>query len=128
MNDLWRFDTQLHQWEQLPSAEGVKVRISNCIHLRSLDIFGHCSMWKWKLLQARGGAGLAVSAATQSLYVIAGFCGEEMQDVHKFDLQSSSWDCPACCSRDNRGLSARSVFGTATHSCAACVHSNHIVL
>ena len=79
------------------------------------------------VVQARGGAGLSVST-DGFLYVIAGFCGKEMDDVHKFDLKIKEWDCPSCCTRDNHGLPARSVFGVATHACAACLHSNHLVL
>ena len=47
-------------------------------------------------LQARGGAGLVVTPQG-SVYVIAGFCGEEMNDCHRFDLNTSKWDDPAAC-------------------------------
>ena len=106
-------------------------------------------------LQGRGGAGFA--ATPGALWVIAGFTGQEMNDVHRFDLATDTWDCPRCCShggdasvaaRDGDGaaaggaaaaapacghgdaveLPARSVCAVAAHGCSACVHANHVVV
>ena len=46
------------------------------------------------LLQGRGGAGFV--ALPGSLFVVAGFAGEETNDVHRFDLATGTWtDSPA---------------------------------
>ena len=49
-------------------------------------------------VQGRGGAGLVASAAGDALFVIGGFAGHELNDVHRFDLVTRTWDCPECCS------------------------------
>ena len=38
------------------------------------------------------------SAAGDALFVIGGFAGHELNDVHRFDLVTRTWDCPDCCS------------------------------
>lgn len=85
----------------------------------------------WVIMQGRGGPGLVASADGSSLYVVGGFAGYELNDVHRFDLGTRTWDCPACCSGegapDRSLLPARSVFGVSAHSCAACDHGGHLV-
>lgn len=82
--------------------------------------------------QGRGGPGLVASADGKCLYVVGGFAGHELNDVHRFDLAARAWDCPACCSGEAAAaaaaqLPARSVFGVAAHVCAACAHGGHLV-
>jgi hypothetical protein len=82
-------------------------------------------------MQGRGGAGLVASADGQSLFVVGGFAGYELNDVHRFDLATRVWDCPVCCSgaavEAAKQLPPRSVFGVSTHACAACSHGGHLV-
>ena len=33
----------------------------------------------------------------KSLFVVGGFAGYELNDVHRFDLTTRTWDCPTCC-------------------------------
>lgn len=63
LNDLWAYDTIDHEWIQFPSP-GEKCR-------------------------PRGGPGLAVSAG--KVWVVYGFSGAELDDVHAFDLASKEW-------------------------------------
>ncbi len=53
-------------------------------------------------MQGRGGAGLVASASGDALFVIGGFAGHELNDVHRFNLATSTWDCPECCTGVNR--------------------------
>lgn len=75
------------------------------------------------MAQGRGGAGLVASSDGRSLFIVGGFAGYELNDVHRFDLTTRTWDCPACCSgeagADHSQLPARSVFGISSHGCAA---------
>ena len=64
MNDLYHLDTKTLKWTKLPSSE---------------DIIG------------RGGAVFQPSPNEKSLFVIAGFTGEESSDVHSFDISSKVW-------------------------------------
>jgi len=93
LRDLFVYDTQYCKWQQLPSSDSVV---------------------------GRGGAGLVATADGCKLYIVAGFCGRELNDVHTFDLKTHTWDSPSCCSREKE-LPPRSVFGI------ACL-ANRIVL
>jgi hypothetical protein len=80
--------------------------------------------------QGRGGPGLVASTSGDALFVIGGFAGRELNDVHRFDIASASWDCPSCCTVPEAAaqqLPARSVFGVGAHACAACCHGGHLV-
>ena len=80
--------------------------------------------------QGRGGPGLVASTTGDALFVIGGFAGRELNDVHRFEIASGSWDCPGCCSVPKEAASqlpARSVFGVGAHACAACSHGGHLV-
>ena len=83
--------------------------------------------------QGRGGPGLVASSSGDALFVIGGFAGRELNDVHRFDLGTSAWDCPGCCSAHEEAAAAqrlppRSVFGVGAHaSCVACSHGGHLV-
>jgi N-acetylneuraminic acid mutarotase len=108
LNDLWCYDTNTHKWTQLPTHNAIK---------------------------GRGGAGLAVS--NDSLWVVGGFSGQEMNDVFKYDLSTQAWDAVA---DGGEGLlpAKKSVFGIATHvhasqsssssSSCECQHVNHIIV
>ncbi|KAL4430939.1 hypothetical protein ABPG75_006195 [Micractinium tetrahymenae] len=113
LNDLWEFDPASLAWRQLPSSDAIK---------------------------GRGGPGFA--ATPGALFVVAGFTGQEANDVHRFDLATESWDCPRCCGGPAQHgsaaagcshaeapvqLPARSVCAVAAHACGACAHANHVV-
>ncbi|KAK9804298.1 hypothetical protein WJX72_005521 [[Myrmecia] bisecta] len=101
LSDLHCYDTETGTWERLPDSPDI---------------------------QGRGGAGLAATASGNALYVIAGFAGKEMSDVHRFDLLRNMWDCPNCIGHTTSDIPARSVFGVSAHLCTACAHGNHVVL
>ena len=48
-------------------------------------------------MQGRGGAGLVASASGDALFVLGGFAGHELNDMHRCDLGTRTWDCPDCC-------------------------------
>ena len=80
MSDLYSFDTSNSTWEKLPQSD---------------------------VIEGRGGAGLAYCGG--KVYVIGGFAGREMNDVHEYDVESKKWsqvvfDVP---------FPPRSVFGVA---------------
>lgn len=100
-------------------------------HKRKLYTFGGCGkegrlndLWefdvgkgKWKLLSSppakshlvpRGGPGLAV--VNGAVWVIFGFNGNELTDIHRFDVDENSW-CQMLALGDIP--TGRSVFGTA---------------
>ncbi|KAG0450207.1 hypothetical protein HPP92_027049 [Vanilla planifolia] len=64
LNDLWAFHISDHRWIELLPSPGEKLR-------------------------PRGGAGLAVSHG--KVWVLYGFSGTELDDVHCFDLSSEDW-------------------------------------
>ena len=76
LNDLHSFDTNTGVWQKMPKSD---------------DILG------------RGGAGLVSIGA--KLYVVGGFAGKEMGDVHEFDTDGREWRQLA------QPLPPRSVFG-----------------
>ncbi|CAM8891086.1 unnamed protein product [Rhodiola kirilowii] len=82
LNDLAAFDTVARKWVEFPSAgEGCK---------------------------GRGGPGLVVAA--QKLWVVYGFAGQEMDDIHCFDPARSQW---AQVETKGEKPTARSVFSSA---------------
>ncbi|GLC37373.1 hypothetical protein PLESTB_001594300 [Pleodorina starrii] len=102
LNDAHEYDTSTNTWRQLaaPSAEAVP---------------------------GRGGSCLVAGPDGRALYVIAGFCGRELDDMHVYNIADDAWcgsKCPSCTvSNDANGtpaagkLPARSVFGAGMHSC-----------
>ncbi|PRW58177.1 nitrile-specifier 5-like [Chlorella sorokiniana] len=111
LNDLWQFDPATNRWRQLPSSDAIK---------------------------GRGGPGFV--SVPGALYVVAGFAGQETNDVHRFDLATETWDCPRCCSAEAPAtahagcghaspvvLPPRSVCAVAMHGCSSCAHANHII-
>ncbi|XP_024397417.1 thiohydroximate-O-sulfate sulfur/sulfate-lyase (nitrile-forming) NSP2 [Physcomitrium patens] len=85
LNDLWCFDIANGVWEQLPSPTPE----SNLI--------------------PRGGPGLV--AVRDHVWIIFGFCGHELSDIHRFNLDEQTWEEVQCTGEKPTG---RSVFGTAT--------------
>ena len=65
LNDLWSFDTSTATWTALPTPPPT----SGCV--------------------PRGGPGLAV--ADGSVWVLFGFCGHELGDLHRFSLSANEW-------------------------------------
>lgn len=83
LNDLWAFDVFEKKWIEFPSPG------ENC--------------------KGRGGPGLAV--ALNKIWVLYGFAGVEMDDVHFFDLAEKSW---TQVETSGKKPTARSVFSTVT--------------
>ena len=81
LNDLWAFDAKAHQWTEL-SSPGEK-----CL--------------------PRGGPGLVVAGG--KVWVVYGFSGEELDDVHAFDPLEGVW---ALVETSGHKPSPRSVFST----------------
>lgn len=81
LNDLWAFDVVDQKWIQYPPAG------ENC--------------------KGRGGPGLFV--AQEKIWVVYGFAGEEVDDVHCFDPAHGQW---AQVDTSGEKPTARSVFST----------------
>lgn len=86
LNDLWCFDIATEQWSNLPSPPASST------------------------LVPRGGAGLV--ALDSHVWVLFGFCGHELSDIHRFDLTRQVWEQVHC--QGETTPTGRSVFGTAT--------------
>eukprot|EP00850_Spirogloea_muscicola_P020424 SM000216S06550 [mRNA] locus=s216:65038:66517:+ [translate_table: standard] len=82
LNDLWVYDVDAGSWRQLPSS-------SSCV--------------------PRGGPGLVV--LHDQVYVIFGFNGAELGDMHRFDLKTETWEEVL---QGGEKPSPRSVFGVST--------------
>ncbi|KAA0060815.1 hypothetical protein IC582_025844 [Cucumis melo] len=131
LNELYSFDTSINKWTLLSGGESGPPHRS--YHSTTADdhnvyIFGGCGnsgrlndLWaydtvdgKWieypaagEELKGRGGPGLAV--AQDKIWVVYGFAGMEMDDVHYFDPDQNKW-----AQVETRGQrpTARSVFCT----------------
>lgn len=79
--DLFEFDTTTSTWTTLPAAP----------------------------LKGRGGPNLLASADGSSLFVVAGFAGEETNDIVQFDLKTREWTA-----RNGADLRPRSVCISST--------------
>ncbi|KAJ1287882.1 hypothetical protein BS78_02G044700 [Paspalum vaginatum] len=90
LNDLWAYDVAAARWEQLPSPG--------------------------EACRPRGGPGLAVAGG--KVWVVYGFSGEELDDVHCYDPATGKW---AAVETGGDKPSPRSVF------CAAGV-GRHVVV
>ncbi|EFN59120.1 hypothetical protein CHLNCDRAFT_19060 [Chlorella variabilis] len=107
LNDLWEFDLSTATWRQLPSSDAIKASGNRTL--------------------GRGGAGFA--AVPCALFVVAGFAGQEMGDVHRQGRGAGPPGGSSSCGHDQPvALPARSVCAVAAHGCAGCLHSNHIVV
>ncbi|KAG2454804.1 hypothetical protein HYH02_000636 [Chlamydomonas schloesseri] len=77
LNDLHQYDTATNTWTPLavPSAEAVPGRGGSCL------VPG------------------AVGGGKQQLFVVAGFCGRELDDMHVYSVPDNTWcgsACPSC--------------------------------
>ena len=70
--------------------------------------------------QGRGGAGLAALPSGEALFVIGGFAGNELNDVHRFDLATRTWDCPACCTGSQGHTCTLPLYDLVTHVPCRC--------
>eukprot|EP00929_Paragymnodinium_shiwhaense_P047143 TRINITY_DN23915_c0_g1_i1.p1 TRINITY_DN23915_c0_g1~~TRINITY_DN23915_c0_g1_i1.p1 ORF type:complete len:361 (+),score=34.95 TRINITY_DN23915_c0_g1_i1:73-1083(+) len=140
--ELMVCDTRSGAWKQCDQAEAPEPRSYHCMTSLgdSLYVFGGCGaagrgrlndLWKydtgtgkWSCLspggddcpRGRGGSSLlslqGTGGAPDQLVLTYGFCGEQVADVHMFDLRSGSWnDLSAEQTGDLPG--PRSVFATA---------------
>jgi len=115
------------EWHQIAAANGPIARSYQqmCATPGKLHVFGGCAghdrladlhtfdlaSGTWtrqpdnKAIRGRGGAGFEADSTGRRLFVIAGFAGEETNDVYMFDLESSTWTTVPSAS-----LRPRSVF------------------
>lgn len=84
LNDLWAFDIKKGKWSALPSPPSQST------------------------VEPRGGPGLAV--VNGSVWVLFGFNGKELNDIHCFNVEKNSWKKIIALGDRPKG---RSVFGTA---------------
>ncbi|GMH12561.1 hypothetical protein Nepgr_014402 [Nepenthes gracilis] len=112
LNDLYSFDTSTNKWTLLSNgANGPPHRSyhSMAANDHHIYVYGGCGvagrlndLWaydfvdrKWiqfpeaRNCRGRGGPGLAVTQ--EKVWVVYGFAGEEMDDVHCFDLVKKEW-------------------------------------
>ncbi|GFR42126.1 hypothetical protein Agub_g2969 [Astrephomene gubernaculifera] len=109
LNDLYEYDTRTNTWTALatPSPDAVPGRGGSCL----------------AAVPPEAADGAAEGPAREGLlYVIGGFCGHELDDMHVYSIADNIWcrpTCPTCCGAANAAgeLSARSVFGTSLHRC-----------
>ncbi|KAJ7964689.1 Nitrile-specifier protein 5 [Quillaja saponaria] len=129
LNELYSFDTSTNKWTLISNEDaGPPHRSyhSTTADDRNVYIFGGCGvagrlndLWafngvdnKWvkfplpgNNLKGRGGLGLVV--AQEKVWVVYGFAGEEVDDVHYFDLAHKKW---AQVETKGEKPTARSVF------------------
>lgn len=69
---------------------------------------------------------LQPSLTSSCFHRTAGFCGDELEDLHAYNIASNTWRNLG----PQAGLPARSVFGAELHSCGAagCGHAGHVLL
>jgi len=113
LNDLFMFNTKTGIWSNMSTVGSPPSQRSfhKMVALgRKLYVFGGCpaegrladlyvldtETLTWTALEpssmeGRGGAGLVVDSHGSALYVVGGFAGREMKDVHKYDLQDGKW-------------------------------------
>ncbi|XP_068642444.1 thiohydroximate-O-sulfate sulfur/sulfate-lyase (nitrile-forming) NSP5 [Aristolochia californica] len=132
LNELYAFDTRTNKWALVSSGEvGPPHRSYHSIASddRRVYIFGGCGvsgrlndLWAYDVIdgewlqyaaagaacRGRGGPGLAVIDGR--IWVVYGFAGEEVDDVHCFDPSSGKW---SQVETTGEKPSPRSVFSTA---------------
>lgn len=138
LNELYSFDTSTNKWTLLSGGDGLSVGDAGPAHRsyhstaaddRRVYIFGGCGLagrlndlWAYDVVdqkwvkyptpgdkcKGRGGPGLAVVGG--KVWVVYGFAGMEMDDVHYFDLAREEW---AQVETNGEKPTARSVFSTA---------------
>lgn len=136
LNEFYSFNTESGEWKLLSAGE--KSPPHRSYHAMAADVgrkrvftFGGCGksgrlndLWsfgidsgEWCALKPpseeskcapRGGPGLAITKG--HVWVIFGFCGHELSDVHRYDLATHKWEEVETLGEKPTG---RSVFGTA---------------
>lgn len=130
LNDFWSINLESLEWVRI-EAEGAPTPrsfLQACASNGQFHVFGGCdkgrladlhsydpSTGTWvrqpdnEKIRGRGGAGFIGGPDGASVFVLAGFAGEETNDCYKFDFGSKTWsDIPSDC------LRKRSVFGLAS--------------
>lgn len=142
LNELYKFDTSTRKWTQLSDGPDHRSYHSTTADDRHVYIFGGCGvagrlndLWaydvvdqKWikypnpgDKLRGRGGPGLAV--AQGKIWVVYGFAGEEVDDVHYFDPAREEW---AQVETTGEKPTARSVFSTVGISKYIFIHGGEV--
>jgi len=113
LNDLYKFDIKTSTWSKVacsgsvPCERSFHSMVSNG---SSIYVFGGCpaagrladlhhldtETGVWTELpggdmEGRGGTPLTVAPDGNSLFVVGGFAGREMADIHRFDIASKTW-------------------------------------
>ena len=114
LDDIWAFDVKSSTWKQIQykgeapcprsfhkmtSAGGKLFVFGGCSssgRMSDLYCFDPKTSKRSKLpssdkIKGRGGAVFESSPDGNSLFVVAGFTGEESSDVHRFDIASKKW-------------------------------------
>ncbi|XP_027341458.1 nitrile-specifier protein 5 isoform X2 [Abrus precatorius] len=145
LNELYSFDTVTNKWA-LISSEGIgpphRSYHSMIADDRHVYVFGGCGvagrlndLWAYDVVEGkwvefpspgenckgRGGPGLAV--AQGKIWVVYGFSGEEMDDVHRFDLAQKTW---VQVETSGQKPTARSVFCTLSNGKHIVVYGGEI--
>ncbi|KAH6756905.1 Galactose oxidase/kelch repeat superfamily protein [Perilla frutescens var. hirtella] len=128
LDQLYSFETLTNTWTQLPQGPPHRSYHSMAVDERRVYVFGGCGnagrlndMWaydgvdgKWiefplpgENCKPRGGPGLV--AILGKIWVVYGFSGEELDDVHCFHPEEGSWVEVETCGHKP---TARSVFST----------------
>ncbi|KAE9605509.1 hypothetical protein Lal_00024538 [Lupinus albus] len=145
LNELYSFDTKTNKWALISSGDvGPPNRSyhSTTANDRYVFIFGGCGvagrlndLWafdvvdnKWvefpspgESCKGRGGPGLI--AVQGKIWVVYGFAGEEVDDVHSFDLAHKSW---AEVETSGQKPTARSVFSTVSNGKHIIIYGGEI--
>ena len=113
LNDLYKFDTQTSTWSRVSCSGEVPCERSyhSMVSTGStIFVFGGCpavgrladlhcldtETGVWRRLasgemEGRGGTPLTLSPDGRALYVVGGFAGREMADIHRFDMETNTW-------------------------------------
>ena len=120
LNDLYKLDTRTNVWSQVQVSGDVPcARSFHSMVARgsSIFVFGGCpetgrladlhhydtetSTWtrlETGPMEGRGGTPLVATPAGD-LFVIGGFAGREMADIHKYNIATNKWETMAQVSR-----------------------------
>ncbi|KAJ8764639.1 hypothetical protein K2173_006721 [Erythroxylum novogranatense] len=145
LNELYSFDTSTNNWTLLTSGDTSpphRSYHSTTSDDRNVYIFGGCGvagrlndLWAFDVvkgewikycspgdnLKGRGGAGLGV--ARGKIWIVYGFSGIEMDDVHCFDPAHEQW---AQLDTTGEKPTARSVFSTVTIGKHIIIHGGEV--
>ncbi|KAK6116307.1 hypothetical protein DH2020_049934 [Rehmannia glutinosa] len=128
LNELYSYDTCTNTWTLLPPGPPHRSYHSTAADERRVYVFGGCGdagrlndLWAYDVVdkewvefplpgesvKPRGGPGLA--AVLGKIWVVYGFSGEELDDVHYFDPNEGKW---VQVETNGEKPTARSVFST----------------